>query len=152
MKKMASQYIRRWYVFMNYFCLIVLNVFFYIAYLQSGCSHLVDLIGLSALAVTILTFIRVHLKTGLWRLTHSQSDRLDERELQITHDALSRCYGWFAVICLVIMLTHAVLDRLDWGPDFVITVPLVVSLMYLAHTLPGSFLAWSESEVPGDVS
>ena len=53
------------------------------------------------------------------------------------------------VIVLVIVLAHAVVYRLVPGMDFAISVPLAGSLVYLAHTLPGSVLAWTESEMPG---
>ena len=136
-------------VVINYLCLVIMNVCFYLAWTYKDMTHAVDALGIGALAVVGITFIRAHWKTGLWRLTHARADGLDERQLQITHDALSKSYGWFAMICLLIMLAHAVIYRLVPGLEFALSVPLVASLIYLAHTLPGSFLAWTEKEVPG---
>jgi hypothetical protein len=96
----------------NYLSLAVMNVRFYFVYRYRDMTHLVDVLGLGALAIVVITFLAVHRRTGLWALTHAQAETLDERQLQITHDALSRAYGWFAVICLSIMLAHAVLFRL----------------------------------------
>jgi hypothetical protein len=128
-----------------------MNLCFYIVFHKRDITHAVDVIGLGSLFIVVVSFYQVHRRTGLWQLTHSRTDLLDERQVQITHTALSQSYAWFTVICLVIMLVHAVLYRLVPGINFVITVPLVGSLIYLAHTLPGSILAWTENEVPGEV-
>ena len=134
----------------NYLCLVIMNVCFYFVWIYRDITHAVDAAGIGALIVVVITFILVHWRTGLWQLTHSKSDALDERQLEITHNALKQSYSWFAVICLAIMLTHAVVYRLAPGLDFALSVPLVVSLIYLAHTLPGSVLAWTETEMPRD--
>jgi peptidoglycan/LPS O-acetylase OafA/YrhL len=141
---------RRIRVVLNYLFLLIMNVCFYLVSEKVDMTHMVDAVGIGALVLVAITFRRLHKKTGLWKLTHAKTDQLDERQVQITHRALSQSYGWFTVICLVIMLVHAVLYRLVPGLNFVITVPLVGSLIYLAHTLPGSILAWTETEVPGE--
>ena len=143
---------RRGLTTVNYLCLIIMNACFHYVYQNRDSSHLVDVAGLLALVTVIATFVRLHWKSGLWKLTHADASRLDERELQITHSSVGRAYAWFTVICLSLMMAHAVLFRLVPGLDFVITMPLVASLIYLAHTLPGSILAWTENEVPGEVS
>jgi hypothetical protein len=140
---------RRSGVVVNYLNLVLMNVCFHLVWVYTDMTHVVDVVGLGALAVVVITFFRVHRKTGLWQLTHARADTLDERQLQITHNALSLSYGWFAVICLAIMMTHPVVYRLVPGLNFALSMPLVVSLLYLAHTLPGSVLAWTETEVPG---
>ena len=143
---------RRSLIALNYLFLITLNVCFYFVTRGRDATHLVDAAGLLAFVLVIVTFVRVHLKSGLWKLTHAAADRLDERELQVTHNALGKAYGGFTVVCLTLLLVHAVLFRLGPGPDFEITVPLAVSLIYLAHTLPGAILGWTQKEVPGEVS
>jgi len=149
MKNETSRTQRRYTVTVNYFCLVLMNVCFYFVWVYKDMSGVVDVVGIGALIVVAGTFFLAHWKTGLWHLTHARSDVLDERQLQVTHDALSRSYGVFAVISLAIMMTHAVVYGLVPSLDFVLSVPLVVSLLYLAHTLPGSFLAWSETRMPG---
>ena len=141
---------RRSWVIVNYLCLLIMNMCFYFMSQRSDMTQWVDVVGIAALIVVVISFIRAHTKTGLWKLVHAKTDTLDERQLQITHNALSQSYSWFTVICLLIMLVHAVLYRLVPGLNLVITVPLVGSLIYLAHTLPGSVLAWTETEVPGE--
>ncbi|MBN1434237.1 hypothetical protein JW921_05710 [Candidatus Fermentibacterales bacterium] len=140
---------RRVAVIVNYGLLAVMNVLFYFASSDHSAGHLVDVLGLASFAGIVLTFFPLHRRTGLWRLTHARAESLDERELQETHRALGRSYAWFTVVCLLLMLAHAVFYRLVPGIDFPLTVPLVGSMIYLAHTLPGAVLAWSVAEVPG---
>ena len=142
---------RKVLILINYFSLLIMNVSFYLIHNNREMSHLADVVGISALLIVAVTFISGHLRSGLWRLTHSSSEVLDERQLQVTHSAIRLSYGIFAVVCLVIMLLHSVMDSLVPGADFIITVPLAVSLIYMAHTLPASILTWSESDVPGDL-
>ena len=141
---------RRAWMVVNYLCLLIMNVCFYFVAQYKDMTHAVDAVGLLALVVVVITFRQVHWKTGLWRLTHAKTDTLDERQVQITHVALGRSYAWFSVICLAIMLFHAAVYRLVPGVNFVITIPLAGSLIYLAHTLPGAGLAWTEAEVPSE--
>ena len=150
MKAQSRKTGRQGMVVVNYLFLIVMNVCFYFVYHYRGMTHLVDILGLLSLALVGVTFYRAHVKTGLWKLTHTNTDKLDERELQITYHALRYAYAWFTIICLVLLMAHAVFYRLIPGISFVITVPLAGSLIYLAHTLPASILAWQETEVPGE--
>jgi len=131
--------------FINYLCLLVMNICFYFVTGNSNQHYIFDIIGISAFAGVVVTFYYVYIRTGLWKLVHSRTDDLDERELQITHEALAISYAWFTVICLVIMFIHAVLFRFLPDVNFIITVPLVVSLIYLAHTLPAAFLVWNKN-------
>lgn len=140
---------RRSLVVLNYLCLAVVNICFYFAWNYVDIGHTVDILGIGSLFVVAATFFMLHWQSGLWRLTHSRSDALDERQLEITRDALRHSYAWFSVIVLVIVLAHSVVYRLVSGMDFAISVPLAGSLIYLAHTLPSSVLAWTEKEVPG---
>lgn len=140
---------RRGTVAVNYLSLVITNVCFYFVWVYADVPHIVDAVGIGALVVVAVTFVLAYWRTGLWQLTHASSDALDERELEITHNAISRSYSWFSVICLVIMMTHAVVYRTIPGLDFALSVPLVGSLIYLAHTLPGAVLAWTETKVPG---
>ncbi|HOP27890.1 MAG TPA: hypothetical protein PLM22_12285 [Candidatus Sabulitectum sp.] len=134
---------KRTLVILNYGALLLMNAAFYYAFIKDP-THLVDIFGISCLAVTALTFSPLYWRSGIWKLTHEKGDSLDEREVSITREALSDSYGWFAVVCLLIMLAQSVVSRMDVCPKYTITVPLVGSLIYLAHTLPGAFIAWRE--------
>ncbi len=154
MKPMAtlSKTTRKTLVIVNYVFLVIMNGCFYLVSGNSDMTHLVDAVGLTALILVLVTFLPLHWKTGFWKLTHARTAALDERELQLTHTALRHAYAWFTVTCLVIVLAHAVLFRLVGDTSFVITVPLAGSLIYLAHTLPGSVLAWTEPMTPEETA
>ena len=146
-----SKTTRKLLVTVNYAFLLIMNGCFYLVSGNPDMTRLVDAVGLTALILVFITFFPLHWKTGFWKLTHARTDSLDERELQVTHTALRHAYAWFTVTCLVIVLAHALLFRLV-DNSFVITVPLAGSLIYLAHTLPGSVLAWTEPLTPEEAS
>jgi len=141
---------RRVQVTVNYAALLLMNIAFYFVYKGRNASHIYDVIGLISIVVVGVTFRSVHWKTGIWKLTHARSKELDERELSLTHWALSQSYAWFTVICLVIMLAFALSSRMNICPQYTISIPLVGSLIYLAHTLPGSMIAWKGEMLPED--
>ena len=141
---------RRVQVTVNYAALLLMNIAFYFVYKGRNASHVIDAVGLFSIVVVGVTFRSVHWKTGIWKLTHARSKDLDERELSLTHWALSISYGWFAVICLVIMLAMSLIGRMNICPQYTISIPLVGSLIYLAHTLPGSMIAWKGEVLPED--
>lgn len=141
-----SRALRRWGVVLNYASLTVCL----------ACLHLVKSTGFrpipagagaAALAFLVLSFVRLHWKTGLWRLTHSGTDGLDERQNQVAHEALRISYSGFSVISLSVLLLLSLL-REDFPLfDRVSLIGLTASLLYFAHTLPGSVLAWRETEI-----
>lgn len=92
----------------------------------------------------IVTFIPIHIRTGLWRLAHAKVDKLDEREILQTLESLRQAYIVFSIVSLLIIITSVVFGL---GSR---TQQLVVFwvLFYLAHTLPSSILAWTATRVP----
>lgn len=141
---------RRIQIAVNYAVLLLMNIAFYFVYIEKNASHIYDVVGLTSIIVVGITFRNVHWKTGIWKLMHTRSKDLDERELSLTHRALSQSYGWFAVICLVIMFALSVFSRMNICPQYTISLPLVASLIYLSHTLPGSMIAWKAGKLPED--
>ncbi len=129
---------------LNYTALLAMNVAFYFVYRGSAASHIYDAIGIASLITVALTFIPLYKKSGIWKLTHTKSENLDERELTLTHWAISESYGWFAVICLVIMLAFSLISRMNICPKYTISLPLVASMIYFSHTLPGTLIAWKQ--------
>jgi hypothetical protein len=105
----------------------------------------VSIIGIAGLAVSLLgviiSFIYAHMKSGLWRLVHARTSNLDEREISVTRGALGRSYSWFSVICLVTFYWELLVIKGSIG------ALEIACLIYLAHTLPSSFIGWSEREV-----
>jgi len=140
----ASQAARRTLVLVNYGSLLLFLVAWYATLQLHGMLIWLPLVLPLFLIACIATFIPLYMKTGLWRLSHSKEETLDERQLQITHDALRSAYSIFSVICLLIILAVATLGGAAY---FLIDVVLACSLIYFAHTLPASVLAWKEREV-----
>ena len=133
---------RRIWVLINYLCLVLLLLSFYFSKVIG--LTVVIIAGLAfAGVIGIISFVVIHIKTGLWRLTHSKSDKLDERQILITHEALRYSYGIFAVISLAVLLMLALLE----GKYNATMIVIFAGLLYLAHTLPSSILAWTEKEV-----
>ena len=93
--------------------------------------------------VGLATFLSVHVMTGLWRLVHTKVDTLDEREIQLTLGSLRYAYGFFSVTALLAILFMAVFG---FGSQNLRLVVFWV-LLYLAHTLPSSVIAWTERRV-----
>jgi hypothetical protein len=91
-----------------------------------------------------VSFFLVHIKTRLWSLGHAGVERLDERQIQVTHEALRHSYAVFTVICLFIMLFNA---TTGYRGHYLFDAVLPVSLLYFAHTLPSSVIAWKERAV-----
>ena len=89
----------------------------------------------------IATFIPLHVRTGLWRLAHAKVDALDEREMQQNLESLRHAYIVYAIASLLIILTLVVFGSSGQAQQLAV----FWILLYLAHTLPSSILAWSES-------
>jgi hypothetical protein len=114
---------------------------------RSGVTVLLAILGIIAIAVSIYSYVHVHIKTGLWKLVHANPDNLDERQIMVTHESLRFSYGIFSVICLSIFLASELIRQLlSIGSDFPL-IPVIAVLIYLAHTLPSSIIAWCEKEV-----
>lgn len=99
-------------------------------------------------AVLTVSYQRAFGRTGLWRLTHTPAEDLDEREQHLTRTALATAYRWMAVTTLVaiygIILVHdpMVGTWLAWLKPSALVLP--VGLIYIAHTLPAALIGWSE--------
>jgi hypothetical protein len=110
----------------------------------SGWSNMTRIGFWVAAALVVVTFFPVHVRAGWWRLVHADPAALDERELQQNLEAVRRAYVIFAIVSLLVILTLVIFGL---GGQ---TQQLVVFwvLLYLAHTLPSSILAWKLSRTP----
>lgn len=137
---------RRMGVMINYLSLLLLLAGFY-AIAGGALTAFFCVVGLVMLAVVIVTFYDVHIRTRIWRQTHAPADRLDERQIMVTHEALRLSYSWFTVICLALLVIAELIRGIAVDGGGVTFMPVVAGLIYLAHTLPGSILAWTEREI-----
>ena len=133
---------RRLLVAVNYLCVVLFLVLYAVGkYL--GWSLPVAIALAAVVVILLVSFILAHIKTRLWRLAHTKVENLDERQIQVTHESLRYSYGIFTVISLAILLIIAVIS----GDDDSMLILIFASLLYLAHTLPSSIIAWTEREI-----
>ena len=95
------------------------------------------IIEIAAITVFIGSYIITYFKTGLWQFTHKSLDKLDEREITLTSRSLRYAYGIFTVLILFLFTII----------DLKVNMVLVSSLIFFAHILPASIIAWTEKEV-----
>ncbi|MEA3296685.1 MAG: hypothetical protein U9R56_02340 [candidate division Zixibacteria bacterium] len=142
MNQQISKSRRRLAVVINYLCIALFLILFNIG-VYYGWSIPVIAGVIVSVAVAMVSFIVLHVKTHLWKLVHTKADKLDERQIQVTHESLRYSYGIFSVISLlVLMCTALIVDKYDSG-----LIMIFACLLYLAHTLPASVIAWTEKEV-----
>jgi hypothetical protein len=133
---------RRTGVIINYICLAAIVMVVDMRDVL-GWGTLPTVITLcAATALGLVTFTRVFWRTRLWKITHAGFAMLDERQVQVVYDSLRISYWMFTIVCLVILYVNSVAERGH--------IPVLVagSVLYLAHTLPGAVVAWTEEEVP----
>ncbi len=124
-------------VLINYFSIIIILVLFYIV--RMGILKTVFLaFEVIPLIAVIISFRHAFVKTGIWKMTHASFKKLDEREVQVVFKATSISYSLFAIAILVIIYIFILsgLGQID--------ALLAVSLLYFAHILPASIIAWNE--------
>jgi hypothetical protein len=132
---------RRLFVVINY---VSLGAIAFLVHMGDayGWDARLRLVGiLAALAVLVMTFVAVFWKTRLWQMVHTSFQKLDERQIQVMYDSLRHSYSVFAVLCLVVLYVNAVAERGH------IPILVAAAILYLAHTLPAAFVAWTEREI-----
>ncbi|MBN1939292.1 MAG: hypothetical protein JW843_06890, partial [Candidatus Aminicenantes bacterium] len=97
-----------------------------------------------------LSFYYLHVRSGLWRLTHGKTEVLDEREVQLTREAFRRSYSVLTMttLCLVFFIFLTVrfsFLTLTHRGDYSLGLIVTMALNYLFNTLPASLIAWHES-------
>ena len=147
-----SESAQRHLVVVNYLSLIAFVCVFCIAEYGSWNVFLMTGSVLMFLLLS-LTFYWLHIRTGLWKLTHSRVDDLDEREIQITHESYRNSYAILTVLtlCLVFFMVLTVrfsFFTLTHRGHYSFGLVAVMSLNYLFNTLPASLIAWRERQVP----
>ena len=88
------------------------------------------------LIAVVITFYKAYWQTGLWKINHKKTEKLDEREIQLVSEALRVSYSVFTIVTILIIYAFAVIEK---GP---IDVVIAASLLYFAHILPSAILGW----------
>lgn len=126
----------------NYISLIMALIFFELIKYATGIPLWagLSLIGVFLL-ILVVSFIYVYVRSGLWSLTHKKTENLDEREIQVVTHAIRISYTIFVILVIALVYLFAIfgLETVD--------VVIAATLLYLAHIIPTSILAWTEKEV-----
>ena len=139
-KKSMSMQTRRFWVIINYLSIIFILSFFYTGK-YFNWTVLVLIGEAASLLLFIVSFIKGFINTKLWRMSHTSSKNLDERQLQVLLNSLKYSYSIFTIITLIIIYGFAVAEL---GP---IDVVLAGCLLYMAHTLPAAIIGWNEKVI-----
>jgi hypothetical protein len=145
---------RRAGVVIHYLCLLLFAITFCLGEYWRWNTYVV-LIAVAFLIQMALSFHFTLIRTGFWRLTHTGIEMLDEREIQLTHSAMRRSYAIFSALSLAIIVFMTLSVRFSF---FTLThrghysfgLIVVICLLYLIQTLPGSIIAWKERSIPAD--
>jgi len=146
MDAVISQSKRKMWVILNYASLVLVIVMFYWAD-QTDLTAPVAIAGLASLILLIASFIVVYARTGLWKFVHTKVEKLDERQMLVTYESLRHSYGLFAIVCLLVFLLAELIVHEFGGGYKLALMPVIAALIYLAHVLPASVLAWTEREI-----
>lgn len=145
----------RLFIALNYCCLA--GAILLLPVIRKTGWNIFLVVGLTLLFLAALySFFRIHIQSGAWMFVHRSVRHLDERELQLVHQALRISYSLFSVICLLLLLLFTVGPSVSphlvrcsdliagFYSEFLlpIGVPLTAAMIYLAHTLPGSVILW----------
>jgi len=142
MKAGISKPNRRIAVVANYGCVLLFLASFYVGKYY-GWSVEVIAGAIVTAATAVITFIILHIRTRLWKLVHTKAEKLDERQIQVTRESLRYSYAIFTVVSLLVLMCIA----LSAGRHDSNLILVFASLLYLAHTLPSSVMAWTEKEI-----
>jgi len=151
MKREISKRTRRIGVIINYASLVLFIIVFYAGEYR-GWDAPTIIGGIIALVVAFLSFIYLYVKTHLWKFVHTSIEKLDERQVHVIHDSLRYSYSIFSILSLsyILVLTLTArfsINTLTTSGKASLGMIMLGGLIYLAHTLPASIIAWNEREV-----
>ncbi len=143
MKRNMSRKSRRIFIVLNCYFLIMIPFCFFLSG-RIGWNIYIIVGLIISLTATIFTSNRVHFRTGLWKLVHTKSKDLDERQIQLTYWALQISYKIYSITSLTLLFAIALYLVAESRPFLLI---LLHSMIFLAHSLPASVIGWTEREV-----
>jgi len=137
---------RRLDVVLNYSTLIIMLIALFSLTRQ---NIIIPIIAVGAIAALffVISYINLFVKTKLWKFVHTKIENLDEREIQVIHRSLRYSYTIFAIVCLSFFMVYELQKELLSGGIELPLMPIIAALIYLAHTLPASIIAWTEKEI-----
>jgi hypothetical protein len=116
--------------------ILILIIFYGVRYF--GIPKMYLLLEIFPFFSLIINFKIAFGKSNLWKITHTSFNKLDEREMQLVYKATTDSYSIFTILCLVLVYTFSLLGLA------LIDVIVAACLLYIAHILPASIIAWNE--------
>jgi len=138
MKEQKSQ--NRFWIVFNIICLVLLLVFFYLGKFRDW-PLILSIVEILFIVLFMISLYFAFIKTKFWKLVHSKSENLDEREVSVVLNGLKYSYSIFTIIIIVVIYISALLDL-----QF-LDVIFAGGLLYLAHILPAAVVGWNEKIV-----
>jgi len=139
MKQSKSILYRRTGVIINLLSLI-LFCFLFEASLSYSITTMIIVAKILLLIVLGLSFWLTYIRTGIWRQVHLPKHKLDEREVLVIYNALRYSYSIFSILVLCLIYVY-----LFFGRN--IGAVTAAGLIYFAHIIPASILAWKEKMI-----
>ena len=139
---MKKQQNRFWMV-LNYLSLIVGMLLYYAVKIYNLPGYLIYY-EIGFMAIFLFSLFKAFVKTKYWRIVHTSSKKLDEREMQVVLNAMKYAYGIFTIVCLVVIYSFAIAENQP------IDILLAGALLYFAHTLPAAIVGWNERNISID--
>lgn len=151
MGKNMSRNKRRIFVVLNFFFMIFFIVFFIRGEYTSWNLGLIMVVSISFL-IFIFSIVILYGRTNLWKLTHTKTDELDEREIYITHQAFRKSYEIFGVLSLILLFFIFFTVRYSFFTltprgHYSLGLILLMALNYLFNIIPAAILAWTEKDI-----
>lgn len=152
MRTKSSVQNRRLGVAVHYASVFALTTYFY-AIAHREVPGWVAVVGIALLAMAVISFVGVYIRTGMWKFTWAKVDQLDEREVQVTRESFRKSYHIFISIALTVAIVALVVENSYFSDESFTelrsfnAVPLIFALVHFAKTLPSSIIAWNEKEI-----
>ena len=127
----------RLWIILNLASLISLIVFFYLGKF-SNWQFKVIIVEVLSIVLFVSSFYIGFINTNFWKLVHSKSENLDEREFSVVLTGLKYSYSIFTIMCIVIVYILILINF------HFIDVVFAAGLLYLAHILPAAVVGWNE--------
>lgn len=133
MENPISEKLRKTLVIINYMGLFLILGGF--EFRIEFSNYLFQSLMAAGILMLSISFYLVYYKTGIWSFSHKPFKLLDEREVQVSANATRFAYAIFTVTMLVLVYLYAL-------AEMSFSVVFAACMIYFAHIIPASVIAW----------
>ena len=121
---------------------------FVVAVMIRDITTPVALVLIGTLLTAIFSWLYAHVLSGASKFVNAKFENLDEREVQVIHEAYRQSHSIFGKVSMTILIIVIILYKsTPFHNDHIVFAPAVMILYYLALNLPKSIVAWTEKEI-----